>query len=97
MRAQYDVELVHAIEGLMDRQLTAYDMPEEEVLKGITRVYAAKKKAALEAIELERRDKGRRGGAGGRKGGGQGQRDGGRQEEGGSKKSKGGKAEGAGS
>jgi ATP-dependent RNA helicase DDX49/DBP8 len=57
---QYDVELVHAIEGLIGQELSPHDMPEDEVLQGITRVYAARKRAALDAIELERRDGGGR-------------------------------------
>jgi ATP-dependent RNA helicase DDX49/DBP8 len=69
---QYDVELVHAIEGLMGAKLAAHDMPEEEVLKGITRVYAAKKKAALEAIDLEQREGGKGGAARRRQQGGRG-------------------------
>lgn len=35
---QYDVELVHEVEGVVGHQLAAYDMPEKEVLKGITKV-----------------------------------------------------------
>eukprot|EP00877_Chromochloris_zofingiensis_P012977 jgi/Chrzof1/7933/Cz02g41230.t1 len=50
---QYDVELVHAIEGLIGHELQAYDMPEEDVLKAITRVYAAKRAAMLALIDEE--------------------------------------------
>lgn len=79
---QYDVELVHAIESLMGHQLSPHEMPENEVLKGITRVYAARKRAALEAVRVERqRESAGRGGAGakksGSKGGGGGKRKGG--------------------
>jgi hypothetical protein len=52
---QHDVELVHAIEGIIGRELAPHDMPEDEVLKGITRVYAARKRAALDAIELDKK------------------------------------------
>ena len=65
VKTQYDVELVHAIEGLVGTTLAPYEMDEGEVLKGITRVYAAKRRAALEAAELERREGGGAGGGGG--------------------------------
>lgn len=35
---QYDVELVHQVEAVISTQLAAYEMPEKEVLKGITKV-----------------------------------------------------------
>lgn len=35
---QYDVELVHEVEAVVGTQLAAYEMPEKEVLKGITQV-----------------------------------------------------------
>lgn len=60
---QYDVELVHSIEALIGHQLAAYEMPEAEVLKGITRVYAAKRAAQLAlADEGSGRSKGGGGG-----------------------------------
>lgn len=37
---QYDVELVHKIEGLIDAKLEKYELPEDEVLKGITKARA---------------------------------------------------------
>ncbi|KAL6782596.1 hypothetical protein ACKKBG_A07420 [Auxenochlorella protothecoides x Auxenochlorella symbiontica] len=50
---QYDVELVRAIEGLLGRQLAAFEAPEKEVLAGITKVYAARRMAALRLAEEE--------------------------------------------
>ncbi|CAD7698085.1 unnamed protein product [Ostreobium quekettii] len=50
---QYDVELVHRIEGLIEKRLTEYAMPEDSVLKLITRVYTAKKAALLQAAKEE--------------------------------------------
>lgn len=38
MVTQYDVELVHQVEAVVGTTLAAYDMPEKEVLKGITKV-----------------------------------------------------------
>lgn len=35
---QYDVDLVHEIESLIGKQLDEYELEEEEVLKGITKV-----------------------------------------------------------
>jgi ATP-dependent RNA helicase DDX49/DBP8 len=50
---QYDVKLVHSIEELIGHQLSEYSTDEAEVLKGITRVYAAKRAAMLAAAEAE--------------------------------------------
>lgn len=50
---QYDVKLVHSIEELIGHQLVEYSTDEAEVLKGITRVYAAKRAAMLAAAEAE--------------------------------------------
>jgi ATP-dependent RNA helicase DDX49/DBP8 len=55
---QYDVDLVHAIEGVIGHELEAHEMKEEEVLKGITRVYGAKRAATLALLEEEGRDGG---------------------------------------
>ena len=56
---QYDVELTHHIEDLIGHQLAEYEMKESEVLKGITRVYAAKRAAKLRALEEESKEGGR--------------------------------------
>ena len=53
---QYDVELTHHIEDLIGHQLAEYEMKESEVLKGITRVYAAKRAAKLRALEEESKE-----------------------------------------
>ncbi|WIA11123.1 hypothetical protein OEZ85_011266 [Tetradesmus obliquus] len=50
---QYDVELVSAIEGHIGHKLGELEMDEAAVLKGITRVYKAKKAAALAAMNEE--------------------------------------------
>jgi len=54
---QYDVELVHKIEGLIDAKLEKYELPEDEVLKGITKVYSAKRAAAMKLAEEQTSDK----------------------------------------
>ena len=56
---QYDVELIHHIEDLIGHQLAEYEMKESEVLKGITRVYAAKRSAQLKALEDESKEGGK--------------------------------------
>ncbi|GFH22098.1 uncharacterized protein HaLaN_19509 [Haematococcus lacustris] len=50
---QYDVDLVHAIEALIGHQLEEYALEEAEVLKGLTKVYSAKRAAMLAAAEME--------------------------------------------
>ncbi|GIL92704.1 hypothetical protein Vretifemale_20211 [Volvox reticuliferus] len=50
---QYDVQLVHAIEELIGHKLEEHTLNEEEVLKGITKVYSAKRAAMLKAAEEE--------------------------------------------
>lgn len=50
---QYDVSLVHAIEELIGHQIKEHTMPEEEVLKGITKVYSAKRAAMLRVAEAD--------------------------------------------
>lgn len=52
---QYDIELVQQIEGLVGQQLEKFEPDEAEVLKGITKVYAAKRAAALRVAEEEQR------------------------------------------
>ena len=47
MVTQYDVDLVHNIEDLTGVTLDAYDMDEAAVLKGITRVFKAKRAASM--------------------------------------------------
>jgi len=44
---QYDVELLHKVEAIIGAQLGKYELPEDEVLKGITKVYTAKRAAAM--------------------------------------------------
>ena len=56
---QYDVELVQHIEDLIGHQLSEHEMEEAEVLKGITRVYSAKRAAHLRAAEDELKEGGR--------------------------------------
>ncbi|KAI3436614.1 hypothetical protein D9Q98_006031 [Chlorella vulgaris] len=55
---QYDIELVQQIEGLVGQQLEQYEMEEAEVLKGITKVYTAKRSATLRVAEEEQRGRG---------------------------------------
>ena len=56
---QYDVELIQHIEDLIGHQLSEHEMNEAEVLKDITRVYAAKRAAHLRATEDETKEGGR--------------------------------------
>lgn len=49
--SQYDIELVHTIEELTGQQLEQYSMPEKEVLKGITKVYTARRSASMRVAE----------------------------------------------
>lgn len=53
---QYDVELVQHIESLVGHQLAEFTLDEAAVLKGISRVYAAKRVVAVKALEDESRD-----------------------------------------
>ena len=57
--AQYDVELIQHIEALIGHQLSEHEMKESEVLKNITRVYAAKRSAQLRAVEDESKEGGK--------------------------------------
>ena len=61
--SQYDIDLVHTIEELTRQQLVEYSMPEKEVLKGITKVYTARRSASMrvaeEASRIERSGKSR--------------------------------------
>jgi ATP-dependent RNA helicase DDX49/DBP8 len=57
---QYDVELVHKIESLIDTKLDEYELPEDEVLKGITKVYSAKRTASVKLAEEKASDKGQK-------------------------------------
>lgn len=51
--AQYDVDIVHGIEAVVGHQLAESSALEEAaVLKGITRVFAAKRAAALRDAEV---------------------------------------------
>lgn len=50
---QHDVELVQKIEELIGHQLVEHKTEEQEVLKGITKVYAAKRAAMLEVAEAD--------------------------------------------
>ena len=68
---QYDVSLVQAIEARIGHQLVDARLDEGEVLKGITRVFKARRAAALAAADGEARDAARgvaRRGGGGRRG-----------------------------
>ena len=53
---QYDVELVQHIESLIGHELAEFTLDEAQVLKGISRVYAAKRVVAVKALEDESRD-----------------------------------------
>lgn len=56
--SQYDIDLVHTIEELTGQQLEQYDMPEKEVLKGITKVYTARRSANMRVSEeAERKER----------------------------------------
>ncbi|MCO5557113.1 hypothetical protein L7F22_010669 [Adiantum nelumboides] len=44
--SQYDVDLVHEIESLIGKQLEEYKVGEDDVLKGITKVFKAKRLAS---------------------------------------------------
>lgn len=48
---QHDIELVHKIEELIGHKMVEFKTVESDVLKGITRVFAAKRAAALAAAE----------------------------------------------
>ena len=48
---QYDVELVHKIEGLIGHELQPFELEESAVLKGISKVFKAHRKAAMQAAE----------------------------------------------
>ncbi|KAK9801345.1 hypothetical protein WJX73_007408 [Symbiochloris irregularis] len=50
---QYDVELVHQIEELVGHQLSALELDEKEVLKDISKVFKAHRKAVMQAAEHE--------------------------------------------
>ena len=51
MVTQYDVDLVHNIEDLTGVTLDAYEMDEAAVLKGITRVFKAKRAASMRIVD----------------------------------------------
>lgn len=61
---QYDVSLVQRIEALTGKQLAALELPEKEVLSGITKVYGARREAMLAMAddEILEKKKGSRGG-----------------------------------
>ena len=42
---------MHTIEELTGQQLEEYSMPEKEVLKGITKVYTARRTASMRVAE----------------------------------------------
>ncbi|GFR48805.1 hypothetical protein Agub_g10756, partial [Astrephomene gubernaculifera] len=56
---QYDVQLVHAIEELIGHKMEEHRLEEQEVLKGITKVYSAKRAAMLRVAEEEGLDTGK--------------------------------------
>ena len=53
--SQYDVELVHRIEALTGKEMTAFDVDESEALRGITKVYAARRAAVMRVSDEEQR------------------------------------------
>ncbi|EFN58860.1 hypothetical protein CHLNCDRAFT_48551 [Chlorella variabilis] len=55
---QYDIDLVQQIEVLVGQQLGKFELEEAEALKGITKVYSAKRAAALRVAEEEQRGRG---------------------------------------
>jgi ATP-dependent RNA helicase DDX49/DBP8 len=54
--SQHDVELVQRIEALTGSTMDKYELEEGEVLKGITKVYAARRVATMRIAEEERRN-----------------------------------------
>lgn len=48
---QYDVALVQEIETMLGHKLAQYELSEKEVLKNITKVYAARRVANMRAVE----------------------------------------------
>uniref|UniRef100_A0A0D6R2A3 RNA helicase n=1 Tax=Araucaria cunninghamii TaxID=56994 RepID=A0A0D6R2A3_ARACU len=48
---QYQVKLVHEIEAVIGKQLEEYDCREDDVLKDITKVYKAKRTAAMRMMD----------------------------------------------
>lgn len=52
-REQYDVLLLQKVEGLIGHQLEEFKLEEREVLKGMSKVFKAKKAALVRAQELE--------------------------------------------
>ncbi|KAH9299172.1 hypothetical protein KI387_030854, partial [Taxus chinensis] len=48
---QYQVKLVHEIEAVIGKQLEEYNCKEDEVLKGITMVYKAKRMAKMRMVD----------------------------------------------
>ena len=48
---QYDVELLRTVEGLIGHELNELKLEEREVLKGMTKVYKAKRSAMVRAQE----------------------------------------------
>ncbi|BFI25254.1 hypothetical protein AXG93_2490s1280 [Marchantia polymorpha subsp. ruderalis] len=54
---QYDVELVQEIEKVVGKKLEEHETKEDEVLKGITAVYKAKRVAALKMLDSGFEDK----------------------------------------
>lgn len=55
--SQYDVELVQRIEALTGKQMSQFEVEESEALKGITKVYSARR-AAIMQISDERQRRG---------------------------------------
>ncbi|CAG9460378.1 unnamed protein product [Pedinophyceae sp. YPF-701] len=54
--SQYEVALVQKIEGMTGKRMEEYEMDEGEVLKGITKVYSARRAASLRLSDLEGSD-----------------------------------------
>lgn len=56
---QKDIDLVHAVEGMIGTRLVEYKMNEEAVLKSLRRVFVAKKAASLQIKREEKEQKDR--------------------------------------
>ncbi|CAI0450486.1 unnamed protein product [Linum tenue] len=48
---QYDVDLVHEIEGVVGKQFEQFECKEKDVLSGITKVYKAKRVASMKMMD----------------------------------------------
>lgn len=55
---QYDINLLHSIEEVTENQLSAFEADESAALKNITKIYAARRAAAMRIAEEESLGKG---------------------------------------